>query len=99
MAQHILPQRTYLLVFAALIVLTAATVGASFLPLGGLHLAVALTIAIAKATLVLLFFMHLLYSTRLTWVVALSGLLWLGILIVLTMADYVTREVLALPGR
>ncbi len=53
---------------------------------------IVLTLLIAKASLVILFFMHLFYSTRLTWVVALSGLLWLGILITYTMTDYLTRN-------
>jgi cytochrome c oxidase subunit 4 len=99
MARPTVSRGTYYLIFAALLGLTGATVWASYLPLGGLHLPAALLIATAKALLVLLFFMHLWYSTRLTWVVALSGLLWVAILIVLTMADYVTRENLGIPGR
>ena len=91
MAQHILPVRTYVTVFAALLALTALTVAASFLPVGGLHVPIALTIAGAKAALVLLIFMHVWYSKRLILVVALSGLVWLAILIVFTMADYLTR--------
>ena len=89
--QHILPVRTYLMVFAALLALTALTVAASFLPVGALHVPIALAIAGLKATLVLLIFMHVWYSKRLILVVALSGLLWLAILIVETMADYMTR--------
>jgi cytochrome c oxidase subunit 4 len=96
MSAHVLPTRTYYLIFAGLLVLTGLTVLASFLPLGVLHTPAALAIAGAKSALVLLFFMHLFYSTRLTWVVALSGLLWLAILIVLTMADYLTRSQLPL---
>jgi cytochrome c oxidase subunit IV len=89
--QHILPVRTYLLVFVALLGLTALTVAASFLPVGVLHVPIALAIAGVKAALVLLIFMHVWYSKRLILVVALSGLLWLAILIVFTMADYLTR--------
>jgi cytochrome c oxidase subunit 4 len=91
MAHHVVRPRTYLLVFAALIALTALTVGASQIDLGGWHLTVGLIFAVAKATLVVLFFMHLWYSSRLTWVVALSGAVFLGILIFLTMNDYLTR--------
>ena len=98
MAKHTLPEKNYYLIFAALIVLTATTVFVRELPLGGWHAPVALAIAGIKAALVLLFFMHVLYSTRLTWVVALSGLVWLGILIALTMADYLTREATGIPG-
>jgi cytochrome c oxidase subunit 4 len=91
MAHHVVPLRTYFLVFATLIALTALTVGASQIDLGRWHLTVGLIFAVAKATLVILFFMHLWYSSRLTWVVAVSGALFLGILIVLTMNDYLTR--------
>lgn len=91
MAERTVPTSTYNAVFAALIVLTVLTVGASFLELGNWHTAVGLVFAVAKASLVALFFMHLLYSTRLTWVVAAAGLYWLGILLVLTLSDYLTR--------
>ena len=82
----------YYLVFAALIALTLLTVGVSFLHLGPTwHCIVGLAIASAKAALVLLIFMHVYYSSRLTWLVALGSLLWLSILIGLTMSDYVGR--------
>ena len=104
MASHTIPPRTYLLVFAALIVLTVVTVGMDLLArrdyihLGHWQNELALTIAVVKASLVILFFMHVWYSTRLTWVVALSSLLWLAILIGYTMTDYATREWLRVPG-
>jgi cytochrome c oxidase subunit 4 len=80
------------MVFLALLVLTAITVGVSRLPIGTeWHMVIGLTIAVAKALLVILFFMHVIYSSRLTWVVALGGLLWLAILIFLTMNDYFAR--------
>jgi cytochrome c oxidase subunit 4 len=95
MNKHITSETTYYIIFAALIALTLLTVGLSFLHLGeAMHLIVGLTIAITKAVLVILFFMHLLYSTRLSWVMFLSGLFWLGILLVLTLADYLSRGVL-----
>ncbi|HYT89230.1 MAG TPA: cytochrome C oxidase subunit IV family protein [Gemmataceae bacterium] len=93
MSQHVVKPTTYYLVFATLIVLTLLTVGLSRVEMAeSLHTLIGLTIAVAKASLVILFFMHLFYSTRLTWVVALSGLLWLGILITYTMTDYLTRN-------
>ncbi len=85
------PARTYWNVFAALIVITILTVSVSFLPLGRWHLAVGLAFGVAKALLVILIFMHVLYSTRLTWLVAAAGFFWLGILLVLTASDYITR--------
>ena len=70
MSQHITPVRTYIAVFVALLVLLVATVGAAYLPLGDLHFPVAMTIAAAKAVLIVLFFMHVLHSHRLTMIVA-----------------------------
>jgi cytochrome c oxidase subunit 4 len=81
----------YYAVFAALIVGTAATVGAAFIDMGAMNNVVMLGLAMAKATLVVLFFMHVRWSTRLTWVVAASGFFWLLILFGLTMQDYLTR--------
>ncbi len=85
-------RNTYFLVFAILISLTLITVGFSFLDLGQWHTPLGLTIATCKAVLVALFFMHLLHSNRLTWVVLAAALFWLGILMVLTLADYLTRS-------
>lgn len=97
MTDHVVPVRLYLLVLAALLVLTALTVAASFYDLGGgrLHYAnaaVAITIAVAKATLVVLYFMHVRYSSRLTWVFVGAGVFWLLILIALTLSDVFTRQ-------
>jgi cytochrome c oxidase subunit 4 len=99
MAEHIVPPRTYGVVFIALIVLTLTTVGLDFADLGPLHTTAGLVIAAIKAGLVILFFMHVLYSPKLTWVVALSGLLWLTILITYTVTDYLSRPVLPVPGQ
>jgi cytochrome c oxidase subunit 4 len=70
---------------------TYLTVQIAFFDLGRLNTVVALTIAVIKATLVVLFFMHVKYSTRLTWAVVLGSIFWLGIMFVLTMSDYLTR--------
>jgi cytochrome c oxidase subunit 4 len=83
--------RTYLVVFAALMVLLVVTVAVAFVHLGPLNLAAALAIAIVKATLVILFFMHVIYSSRLTKVFVAAGLFWLLILFGLTLSDYMTR--------
>jgi len=85
----------YYVVFAALVVLTLATVGLSFCPLGNWHTVIGLAIATVKAALVALFFMHLLHSQRLTWLALGAGLFWLAILMSLTLADYLTRDWLA----
>ena len=91
MSNYIVPLRTYYLVFLTLIVCTAITVAVSFVDLGRFNVVVALGIAILKATLVVLFFMHVKYSGKLTWVVVAGSLFWLGILIVMTAGDYLTR--------
>ena len=91
--------RLYVTVFAALVVLTIATVAVSYVDLGPTSTVVALTIAFGKAVLVLLFFMHLKDSPSLVWLVAGAGFFWLGILIVLLMSDITTRGWLPLPGK
>jgi cytochrome c oxidase subunit 4 len=91
MTEHILPKRTYYAIFAALMVCTYLTWQVALFDLGPLNTVVALVIAAFKAVLVVLFFMHVRYSTRLTWVVVLSGVFWLAILLGLTMSDYLTR--------
>ena len=70
---------------------TLLTWYASTIDLGIWNTPIALAIAVAKATLVILFFMHVIHSTRLTWVVVIGSFLWLGVLFVLTFADYLTR--------
>ena len=92
MAAHVVPVRTYYLIFAALMIGTGSTVAASFVDLGVLNTIVALTIATVKAVLVVLFFMHVKYSTRLTWAVVVGSVFWLGILLALTSSDYLTRS-------
>ena len=89
---HIVPTRVYYLIFAALMVGTAITVGVAFVDLGPFNAIVALTIAVLKATLVVLFFMHVRYSTRLTWAVVFGSIFWLGLLLALTFSDYLTRS-------
>ena len=91
MAEHVVPKKVYYNVFGVLIVLTAVTTLVAFADLGPFNTIVALTIAVSKAVLVVLFFMHVRYSSRLTWIVLASGLFWLAILLSLTLSDYFTR--------
>jgi cytochrome c oxidase subunit 4 len=88
---HIIPTRVYYVIFAVLMVCTYLTWQVAYFDLGALNTVVALTIAVFKAALVVLFFMHVRYSTRLTWAVVLGSIFWLGILLTLTMSDYLTR--------
>ena len=89
-----MPRSTYFIIFGLLMLGTAITVWAAFLDLGALNTVVALVIACTKAVLVVLFFMHLKYSMRLTWAVVLGSIFWLAILLVLTFNDYLTRHIL-----
>ena len=91
MTEHIVPTRVYYTIFAALMVGTYLTVQAAFIDLGALNTVVALAIACTMAVLVILYFMHVRYSTRLTWAVVVASVFWLGILLVLTFGDYLTR--------
>jgi cytochrome c oxidase subunit 4 len=85
------PLATYFLVFAALAAGTLLTWFASTIDLGWWNTPIALVIATTKAVLVILFFMHVIHSTRLTWVVIIGSFVWLGVFFVLTFADYLTR--------
>jgi cytochrome c oxidase subunit 4 len=88
---HVAPKTLYYAVFGALLVGTFITVVVAFLDLGFMNNVVMLTIACAKALLVILFFMHVRWSTSLTWVIAGSGFFWLLIMFTLTMSDYMSR--------
>jgi cytochrome c oxidase subunit IV len=88
---HVSSPGFYIVIFASLLVLTLATVLVAEVDLGVMNDVVALGIAATKATLVLLFFMHVRYSTRLTALTAIGGFLWLAILIGITLTDYFTR--------
>jgi cytochrome c oxidase subunit 4 len=91
---------TYVTVCVILVLLTFLTVGVSFIPLRGVwHIVFGLLIASCKAILVVLFFMHVLISPKLTWIVILVSCFWLGILLVLTLTDYFSRDMVPLtPG-
>ena len=91
MAGHVAPIRMYIAIFGSLMVFTAITVAVAFINLGALNFPVAISIAIVKATLVILFFMHLKYSSRLTKLVCGSAFFFLIVLFGLTMSDYLSR--------
>lgn len=99
MTEPIVRPRVYFVVFGALLVLTLTTTTVAFSDLGILNTVVAMTIAVCKATLVVLYFMHVRYSARLTWVFIGAGVLWLAILMMLTMSDVLTRDWLVPPSR
>ena len=99
MAEHIVPRKVYIVVWIALMALMALTAGLSRIDLGEWSTVVALAIAVIKALLVILFFMHVRYeSQKIAWVVVIAGFFWLGILLALTMTDYLSRGYLGVAG-
>ena len=88
---HVVPLKIYYAIFAILMTLTGITVAVAYVDLGPLNSVVALVIACFKALLVVLFFMHVKYSTRLIKLTAIAGLYWMIILLALTLSDYLTR--------
>lgn len=97
MSEHIVSRKIYFGVFAALMVGTFLTVVAAQINFGPLNDVIAMTIAVTKALLVVLFFMHVRYGSRLNMVVVVSGFFWLFIMISITLSDYKSRE--WMPGR
>ena len=91
MKSTIVPVKTYVLIWASLMLLLGATWGIARFDLGSFNVVAALTIAVTKMLLVILVFMHVRYSTRLTWIFVAAGFIWLLIMIDLTLSDYLTR--------
>jgi len=96
---HIAPISMYLGVFAILMVGTAITVGIAYIDLGFMNTAMALAIAVTKATFVVLYFMHVRWASRLTWVVIAASIFWLLLMFFIGMTDYMSRDWMGVPGR
>jgi cytochrome c oxidase subunit 4 len=90
-SHHVVPIGAYIAVFLALMVFTAVTVWAAGQDFGAYNTAVAVGIAVAKATLVVLIFMHVKWGTKLTQLYVVAGVVFLLILIAITMSDYISR--------
>src|SRR3954471_12935460 len=88
---HIASKRSYFVIFALLMLCTYLTWQVAFFDLGVFNTVVALGIAVFKATLVILFFMHVRHGARLTWVVLVGAVFWLALMLGVTMSDYLTR--------
>ena len=99
MSVHVVPIKTYFLIFVLLLVLTGVTIRVAFMDMGRGNTILALTIAMLKALLVVLYFMHVRYSPQLTRLVVVGGFFWLFILIAITMSDYLSRGWLPFPGK
>jgi cytochrome c oxidase subunit 4 len=91
MSHTVIPPRIYVAVFAVLLVLTAVTTAVAYVDLGVMNVVAMLAIAVAKALLVILFFMHVRYGSRLTWLYVSAGFVWFGILVLFTVSDVLTR--------
>jgi cytochrome c oxidase subunit 4 len=98
MEQHVISVKVYVAIFLALLVMTALTIRIAFIDLGPLNTIVAMTIAVIKAMLVILYFMHLRYSSQLVKIFVAGGFVWLAILIGLTVSDYASRDWIQQPA-
>ena len=87
----VISTRTYVIVWGTLLILLFTTWAIARFDLHPFNAAIAIAIALLKMLLILLFFMHVRYSNRLTWIFAGAGFVWLAILIGLTLNDYLTR--------
>jgi cytochrome c oxidase subunit 4 len=92
MSQHIVPVKTYIAIFVSLLCLTALTTGVAFIDLHAMNTVIALVIATVKMLLVMFFFMHLKYSSRLSKLAVLAAFFWLGLLLTFTLSDVFTRR-------
>ena len=90
--EHVVPLSTYVAVFVTLMILTALTTGMAWVDMGRWNVVVALIIAVCKATLVVLFFMHAKYNKGLSRIVLVGAIFWLGIMITFTLSDELTRH-------
>jgi len=91
MSGHIIPRKTYFTIFGILMVLLVLTIVLAEIDMGPFNIVIAMAIAVTKALLVLLYFMHVRYSSKLTWVFASAGVFWLIIMIGITFSDYISR--------
>lgn len=100
MSEHVTSAGVYVVVFVVLVLFTIATVAISFVHLEGpWHVVVGEGIALIKATLVVMFFMHALHSPHITWLVIAASIVWLIVLFALTLCDYMTRGIIPfMPG-
>jgi cytochrome c oxidase subunit 4 len=99
MTEPAVPRKTYLFTWLSLLSLTLLTTLIGFLDLGAFSMVLAVAFAVAKASLIVLFFMHALYEFRLVLAIIGAGIIWLFILIGLTLTDYLSRGWLPFPGK
>jgi cytochrome c oxidase subunit 4 len=97
MSETILPKKTYVVVWLSLLILLAVTVGTAYVHLGWFNIAAAVTIAVLKAVIIILYFMHVRYSPKVVWIFVGAGFFWLGIIFVGTLTEYFTRAYMPMP--
>ena len=97
MSEIVVPKKIYIAVWLALLVLLGLTVAVAYVHLGRLNVVAAMAIAFLKASVIILYFMHVRYASRLTWLFVGAGFFWLALLFVLTFGDYFTREFMPPP--
>jgi cytochrome c oxidase subunit 4 len=97
--EHVVSPKLYVGIFVFLLIMTGLTVLAASVDLGAWNPVVALVIATMKATTVILFFMHVKYSTRMTQIVIVSALFFLALLLGLTLTDYLSRGWMSYPNK
>ena len=91
MSEHVVSPKIYVVILLALLLGTYLTVSAALRDFGPWNIVIALTIATSKAILVVLYFMHVRYSSRRTQLVVVAGVFWLAVMLFLTLSDYFTR--------
>jgi cytochrome c oxidase subunit 4 len=91
MADYIVPRKVYFVTYAVLMACTFLTWQVAYIDLGVFNTVAAVVIAVFKMVLVILFFMHVRYSAHRTWLVVAGAFFWLGIMLVVTFGDYLTR--------
>jgi len=97
MTEMIVPTKIYFRVWGTLLILLAVTVGVAYIHLGWFNPAAAVGIAGIKALIIILYFMHVRYSPKVVWVFVSAGFIWLGMIFLWTLADYLTRSYLPTP--
>jgi cytochrome c oxidase subunit IV len=92
MSGHVVSIKLYVTIFISLLLLTGLTTGVAYVDLGAMNTVVALAIAVVKMLLVILFFMHVKYSPKLTKLVIVAAFFWLGLLLTFTLSDVFSRS-------
>ena len=97
MSEHIVPKKTYIFVWMFLLIMLGVTVAVSYVRLGWLNAVAAVGIAVTKAVVIIMFFMHVRYNRHLVWIFVCAGFFWLSILFALSFGDYLTRAYMPPP--